>query len=157
MSFSANVSKWANKTTDKLGLARNGALLKTFSAIIMDTPVGDPSEWRMSEQDRARAVADGYVGGRLRGNWICNEKFPIHAQLELEDASGRTATASMQNVIRRSSMGETIYFTNNMPYAARVEFEGWSHSQQPEGMMVKNVRRFNRLLDAEVRRLRRLP
>jgi hypothetical protein len=39
-----------------------------------------------------------------------------------------------------------IFLSNSLPYAARIEFDGWSHTKAPQGMVRRNVARFNQLL-----------
>ena len=39
-----------------------------------------------------------------------------------------------------------VYLTNNLPYAARIEYDGWSHTKAPEGMVRKNVIRITQNL-----------
>ena len=41
---------------------------------------------------------------------------------------------------------DTIYMTNSRPYAARIEYEGWSREKSPFGMVRKNTFRFEILL-----------
>ena len=47
--------------------------------------------------------------------------------------------------INTSRGDDTLFLVNNQPYAARVEFDGWSYKKAPEGMVRRNIRRFHKL------------
>ncbi len=128
MSFSASVGQWGSKTKGKVDQTRRATCLKLFSAVILDTPV---------------------LSGRLRGNWLCGVDVLKLFTTETEDKSGQLTMMTVENELQKLKGDQTAYLSNNLPYAARVEFDGWSSVKAPEGMMRKNVARFNELLRAE--------
>lgn len=128
MSFVASLSSFSKGTKDKVQRIRRGVTIKLFNAVILDTPVDT---------------------GRLRGNWQLTEQSPATEQLELFDKSGAAAMTKVQAGVAASTGETTLYLTNNLPYAWRIEFEGWSHTKAPEGMVRKNIARFNRLITIE--------
>lgn len=73
--------------------------------------------------------------GRLINNW-----YPSFERVSLEK-TGRTGkgTASVNRVkallSADTSSGYTYYLTNNLPYAARIEYEGYSKVKAPAGMI----------------------
>lgn len=148
MSFAADVTNWVIVAKRNPRRARDGALLKLFAAVIKDTPVGNPDNWK-SPPPR------GYVGGRLRGNWQTNVGSPNLDNTRPPEA--RNTAIARISLIRdpQNKMEDVIYFTNNMPYAQRIEFEGHSSVQAPAGMMRKNIVRFTNLINAEARRVNR--
>jgi hypothetical protein len=128
--FSAQVASFGQGTMAKVEKIRRGVVLKLFGAVIMDTPV---------------------LTGRLRGNWQCSEGTPVLDALDSVDPNGGPTVAMMNQVVEKSKGGDVAMFlTNNLPYAARIEYDGWSHTKQPEGMVRKNVVRFNGLIKAEI-------
>lgn len=71
--------------------------------------------------------------GRLRNNW-----FP-----SVNSGSNETTESTSDQVMERVKavkfkLGDTLYLTNNLPYAERIEFKGWSN-KAPQGMVRKNI------------------
>jgi len=78
--------------------------------------------------------------GRLRNNWQSSIGRPIRSEKAGVDRSGAGAINEAAAVANKMELGNVFYFTNNLPYAARIEFQG--HSQQaPQGMLRVNVER----------------
>ncbi len=125
MSFSIEIQKWGAKTSAKVQRMRRGITLKLFSAVIMDTPVDT---------------------GRLRGNWRISEEQPLLQTRETVDKSGGPTINESSELIQATSGDGSIFLSNSLPYAARIEFDGHSHTKAPEGMVRKNVARFNGLV-----------
>jgi hypothetical protein len=128
VSLSAQINAFAEKSLERVEHIRRGFCLKLFGAIVKDTPV---------------------LTGRLRGNWQTNAGSPKVGELPL-----RTPDAVMGEVrtVIDSVHGDVpIFFTNNLPYAARIEYDGWSHTKSPEGMVRRNVARVLRLVNEAVR------
>lgn len=115
-----------------------GTVIGCASRIIKRTPVGNPDIWLgalfdLKTRKNIRAP-EGYVGGSLRGNWQASIGQPINTEIERIDKAGTAATADVFREGQRLNMGAIFYMTNNLPYAARVEFSAWS-TQAPQGMM----------------------
>tara|TARA_R110000772_G_scaffold171720_1_gene283610 strand:+ start:373 stop:759 length:387 start_codon:yes stop_codon:yes gene_type:complete len=120
MSFSLDVGKWAEKAGEDAAEANAAVLLSLFRGVIMDTPV---------------------LEGRLRGNWIATKSKPSTTTRKTPDPSGKATTARAMNFVDRQDLGEdfNIYLTNNLPYAHRIEYDGWSHTKAPAGMVRTNL------------------
>lgn len=93
------------------------AFMGLSTDIIMDTPV---------------------LSGRLRNNWM----------VSVNQGSNETTESTSNEAINRVSavkfkLGDTLYLTNNLPYAERIEFKGWS-SKAPQGMVRKNLIRWEK-------------
>ena len=128
MSFSAQLSRFSRKTTDGLDRTRRIVIIKLFSAVIQDTPV---------------------LSGRLRGNWQTSIGSPVTSVIGVRDMGA--AVAEVQSKAQQSQLTDTVFLRNNLPYAYRIEFDGWSHTKAPQGMMRRNVARFQRILNEAVR------
>lgn len=129
MSFSVNLGNFKLRSLDKIERLRKAVVFKLFSAVVYDTPV---------------------LTGRLRGNWQISVGEPITTTIERQDANG---SAVVNEILKNSGTGPCVVnMTNNLPYAARVEFDGWSHTKAPEGMMRRNVLRINHLLQEEAKK-----
>lgn len=79
-------------------------------------------------------IPPGYTGGRFRGNWQVSFDTPAEGETARIDKSGNITKALGNVVIEQFKVGmNAIYFTNNVPYAYRLEM---GHSKQaPSGMV----------------------
>lgn len=76
----------------------------------------------------------GYTGGRFRGNWQVGLDIQPDGETGRIDKSGNMTMAVGNYMLEQFKVGtKAIYFTNNVPYAYRLEF-GHS-SQAPNGMI----------------------
>ncbi len=129
MSFTTQVANFAVKANSKLQLVRRAVCIKLFSAIILDTPV---------------------LTGRLRGNWLCIEaEGPLQNTLNTADKSGAATVSNMVAAVADGKGELPTFLSNNLPYAARIEFDGHSSIKAPAGMVRINVARFNQLVAEE--------
>lgn len=136
MSFKASLSAFARKGPAQAKIVRDGIALKLFAAVVLDTPVDT---------------------GRLRQNWQASINTPIESTVEAGDVGGQdkdfmaSETISKGEAAIESSPVDDceIIFTNNLPYAARVENDGWSHTKAPKGMVKRNVERFQEIVRQE--------
>jgi len=119
MSFSLDVGKWAKKAGGEVEELNKAIIIKLFTAVILDTPV---------------------LEGRLRGNWLITSDNPATGTVDVIDPSGTKTTRRVEDFVRAMGGKDnfSVYLTNNMPYAYRVEYDGWSHTKAPEGMVRKN-------------------
>ncbi len=98
-----------NKRTEKMV---RGTIIGCASRIIKRTPVDE---------------------GTLRGNWQPSIGQPVNSTIVRTDKSGQAASADMAREGQRLNIGAVFYMTNNLPYAAAIEFG--SSKQAPQGMM----------------------
>lgn len=153
-----NFNEFAKKTLKRSDLLIRAVGIKTFSAVIRDTPVGDPDLWQSSWLDtKDRATVhnnphlEGYVGGRLRANWNCSLGVANTATSESTAHGG--AIPAMTKTVEGADRKDTLWLSNSLPYAARIEYDGHS-KQAPEGMVRRNVTRIKRIISGELRKLK---
>ncbi len=120
MSFSLNIGSWAEKAGEDAAEANRMVVLSLMRGIIMETPV---------------------LEGRLRANWIATKGKPSKATRNQPDQTGGPTTDKAKNFVESQDLGEDfdIYFTNNLPYAHRIEYDGWSWEKAPTGMVRNNL------------------
>lgn len=88
---------------------------------------------RVTDAMEVKAPA-GYTGGRFRGNWQVGLDIQPDGETGRIDKSGNMTMAVGNYMLEQFKVGtKAIYFTNNVPYAYRLEF-GHS-SQAPNGMV----------------------
>ncbi|MCI1898519.1 MAG: hypothetical protein LKI85_09090 [Enterobacter sp.] len=78
---------------------------------------------------------DGYVGGRFKNNWYVGFDSQPTESNDTPDASGQGSNSRGLGVLEVFRVGQvnSIYFTNNLPYAPALEN---GHSWQAPGGMV---------------------
>jgi hypothetical protein len=159
-------SEFARKTLERADLLIRAVGIKTFSAVIRDTPVGDPDLWVSTKKDsKGRAKPPpGYVGGRLRGNWRCSLAMPDLTTFQApKGAKTRKAyknfpavgevLTSVSDTCNQGNRKKVLWLSNSLPYAYRIEYEGWSR-QAPEGMVRRNVTRIQKIISGELGKLK---
>lgn len=72
--------------------------------------------------------------GRLRGNWQASLDAPIETPIDTLDPDGMVATDKAIDAVMAFPVGQVTYLANALPYAYRIEYEGWS-KQAPAGMV----------------------
>lgn len=124
------------------------AALDLFGNIIKRTPVGNPAAWKSDPPK-------GYVGGALRGNWQTTIGSPAGNTVNNKDKSGGISLTQAKATTNRFSFSnnQSLFFTNNLPYAYRVEFGRWSQ-QAPAGMVRVSITSFTASIDKAARQNR---
>lgn len=123
------LGRFRDKALRNIEHTRRVIVIKLFSAVVLDTPVDS---------------------GRLRGNWQTTIGSGAKGVLDRLDPSGGAAIGEATSRAANLKGDDSIYLTNNLPYARRIEYEGWS-KKAPEGMVRKNVVRFQRLVGEAAR------
>lgn len=128
--FSVQLKAFREKTNGRIDSVRRGVALRLFKAVIMDSPV---------------------LTGRLRANWQATINVPARSSSLAEDKTGQAAIQGATAAVRASKLNDILILTNSLPYVARIEYDGWSHTKAPRGMVRINLTRFKKLLGEEVR------
>lgn len=130
--FGMSIRLWNKKTVERHEYVRRGVTLKLFAAIIRDTPV---------------------LTGLLRANWICSIAGPDTTTSFAKGSPG-PAIALMTSQVESSAPGDTVVLTNRLPYVFRIEYEGWSHTKSPAGMVRRNIARFRQLISNQLQEVK---
>lgn len=126
MSFSGDVGKFkldAMKATEKTS---RGTSIALWRAVILDSPVDS---------------------GRFRGNWFASSGAPSDVTTAEVDSQGVRTVAKAAQFVQSTNDWQSLWLSNNLPYSERLEF-GYS-SQAPEGMVRKNIARFQTIINEE--------
>lgn len=133
------VGNFRSKFNGDMSRLKRAVMIKLFSAVIKDTPVGTSDPKRH------------YTGGRLRGNWTFTVGTPERTRrVNFSDPTPRVTEGVESKVNEQDGK---VFLTNNMPYAGRIEYDGWSHTKAPEGMVRRNLIRIAANLKKEAARL----
>lgn len=151
------------------------ATFQLFSAVVRRSPVGNPDLWKANAAQTYRretfnlfaevlgarqksgkalrkqfpnSVGAGYVGGQFRANWNVSPATPNSTTTESTDRSRGDAEA--QKALSTPA-GGVLYLANGLPYARRLEYEGWS-KQAPSGMVRLSVTEFRDFVEQAARK-----
>ena len=132
MSFSQKVARWTYNAGQEIEALQKAIILELFTSVILDSPV---------------------LEGRLRGNWLISSDNPGEGVVDVLDPTGNITTRKISNFVRSidAAQNYNVYLTNNLPYAYRIEYDGWSHTKAPEGMVRKNFIRISQNLKTGAR------
>lgn len=132
MSASASIRAFRTKTTNKTE--------KLFRQVCLE----------MSKRIIERSPVDS---GRFRGNWNASINSANLATSSANAPAGGAPFSRARSVVTDMPFGSTFYFTNNLPYAYRLEYEGYS-KQAPAGMVRVTVAEFQQVVTAQVQAVR---
>lgn len=130
MSFSLDVSEFAQKTGRDIDTVRKTVALDLFLGIIIQSPVDT---------------------GRFRNNWNPSANKPNFRTTESVDKSGSNAIGNVKATIQASNSTDSLHLSNGLPYAQRLEY-GWS-KQAPSGMVRVNIARFQSYINKAIKSL----
>lgn len=160
MTFAADLEKFRQKTGQTVDELVGGVITRLAESIDRRSPVGDPEYWLYNRGDKdnpdyvnflAYRDADGYVGGRFRGNWQLGiGKLPTDT-LDTVDPDGKETLGRIIAAIPDDASGRVYYLANNLPYAQRIE-HGWSR-QAPTGVVGLTVLEFQQVVRDEADKL----
>lgn len=115
MAFGSDIARYAQKTGLSIDNAVVSICAQLSKSIIDDTPVDK---------------------GTLRGNWYATIGSPSNSKDENRLESEAISDAQSKS---KDASGAVFYLTNNLEYAHRIEYQGWSKYKAPAGMVRKNV------------------
>lgn len=124
MSFTLHLKKITDKAGANADLVVRKVAIDILSSVVNKSPVDT---------------------GRFRGNWqlsIGNVDSTINSA---DDKTGAGAIAKGSAELAGFKSGKTIFISNSLPYAHRLEYDSWSR-QAPQGMVRLTVIEFKRML-----------
>ena len=115
MSFSLQAKKAITNIKSEQSKVVRGTLLGIFSRTIRRTPV---------------------VSGRLRNNWHTSIG-QVDNGTRGENKTGTDSLSSASDGMKSFKIGDVVYFSNNLPYAERIENGGFAKA--PAGMLKVSI------------------
>ena len=131
MSFAENLNKLCARAGEKAEMVVRRAALELQSGMIDGSPVDT---------------------GRFKGNFQCGLGVIDPTTTSPPDKSGQGTLARTAATLEGWKPGQTIWLTNSLPYARRLE-NGWSQ-QAPAGMVRLTVQRYGDAVAKAVARLK---
>lgn len=126
--FAKSIEAFANRAILGVEEVRRVAAIEIGTKIIERTPVSD--DW----------TAPGKPHGFLAGNWQTFIDAAPDTTIEIRPKS--EAVAELEETARRATGRDVIILRNNTVYGPRIEYEGWSHTKAPFGMVRNSVQEF---------------
>ena len=129
-SLSISLTEWVAQAGDKANLVVKSIIIDLTRRIDEKSPVGKKELWAANVERASRGLAAlpaGYIGGRFRGNWQLGVDAPVSGTLDTVDSDGSSTLSAAMSAIPAETIGHTFYYTNNLPYALRLEN---GHSRQ---------------------------
>jgi hypothetical protein len=126
--FSKSVEAFANRAVLGIEEVKRVVFVEMGTKIIERTPVSD--DW----------TAPGKPHGFLKGNWQTFIEAAPDTTIDLRP--GSEAITELQDTAKRATGDDVLVLRNNTVYGPRIEFEGWSHTKAPFGMVRNSVREF---------------
>ena len=133
MSKGFNVSEIMRALSDEVSRELEDTGNRTVTALVLSTPVGDPSLWT------GKAPA-GYQPGHARHNWHSSIGVKSTGEIPGVDPVGSAIIAREEKFIKRWAKDKkrpALHIQNNVPYIERLN-DGWS-SQAPAGFVEKAI------------------
>ena len=130
MSFTNDLQVFNKRTLKKAEVVKRRSALDLFSAIVLETPVDK---------------------GVLRNNWFATIGAPSTETTTRADKGGNATVGRIRSAIENANLKQDILLTNNLPYAAPIEFDGHSH-KAPQGMVRVNTLRWDDIVAVNIRK-----
>lgn len=149
MGFSADLQKWADSAKVKIEDVVHRTAELALEGCVFRSPVGDPTTWKY-------VAPAGYVPGTFKANWnVGIGDMDTSISLAAKDRDGGETLARGRNRINASDAwgGYPIWITNSLPYAHRLEYEGWSQ-QAPAGMARLTIALLGQQVEAYIASIR---
>lgn len=120
MSYHDQVADFANVHQEEAERIYRAAMLQVMAGVVQDTP-----------------VLDGY----LRGAWLIGLGSRANGG-EIQDRTGSIVMSRIAQAVASATLDTEVWFSNALPYASRIEYEGWSRHKAPQGMLRRNLARW---------------
>lgn len=132
MSFTDDLNNFRKLTMAKYEKVKRLSAFDLFSAIVLATPVDK---------------------GVLRNNWFAANGTPNTSTTDAGALPG-SVISRIKVELNKVTLDKDIYFTNNLPYAIPIEFDGHS-PQAPNGMVRINTGRWDTIVALNVKKVNR--
>lgn len=129
MSFADDIARFRAETEEKVTKVKRMAAFDLFSSIVIETPV---------------------LTGVLRNNWYANLGSGSTRTTPTASTSNASVISRIEGELAATNLVKDIFFTNNLPYAYPIEFDGHS-AKAPQGMVRINCLRWDTIVSNNAR------
>lgn len=139
--FAKSIEAFANRAVLGVEEVKRVAFVELGTKIIVRTPVSD--DW----------TAPGKEHGFLQGNWQTFIEAAPDTTIPLRPVE--EALTELQETAAKATGDDVLVLRNNTVYGPRIEFEGWSHTKAPFGMVRNSVSEFGDAVNRAVQGVQR--
>ena len=111
--FLSDIAKWIEKSKKAQDMYVQKTILEIDKRLIQKSPVDT---------------------GRFKNNWNISNVTPDFSTTQAI-APNISQSKSAASVFSIKANGQTVFITNALPYAYRIEYEGWSKIKAPAGVV----------------------
>ena len=122
--FRADIAKFNNKSKKAQDMFVQKVVLEIDKRLVFKSPVDT---------------------GRFRNNWNISNAIP-DLTTTTSPSPNLTQSRSATQIFSIKANGQTVYITNALPYAYRIEYEGWSKVKAPRGVVRVTIAEMNTIL-----------
>lgn len=114
MTGAVDLSRLVAKANGNIDTAVRQTVVLAAQGVVMNSPV---------------------LTGRLRSSWGFGVNQPSSGPTDTTDKAGGATLTKIARAVQGQEAGPKFYITTALPYARRIEYEGWSKSKSPQGMV----------------------
>jgi len=92
--------------------------------------------------------------GQLKNNWISSLNGGTGEIRTGGSSQGEASYTQAAQMLQNYQLGDTISLRNNLSYANRIEYDGWSRLKAPDGMLRITVAQWPDIVTDSVKRVR---
>ena len=129
-SVGAQLRELAQAYPEKAESVLEASFLEVTGMMIMQSPVRD---------------------GFFRNSWRAGINEIDSSVSTTASAAISASTGSVRAALNRLDLGANFFFTNSLPYAHRIEYDGWSQ-QAPNGVVRVNLLKIDSVFERNIER-----
>lgn len=122
--FISDINKWIAKSKQAQDMYVQKVVLEIDKRFVQKSPVDT---------------------GRFKNNWNISNAVPDFSTT-LATAPNLSQSKSAASIFSIKANGQTVFVTNALPYAYRIEYEGWS-KQAPSGVVRTTIAEMQSILN----------
>ena len=86
------------------------------------------------------------LSGTLQASWNSSINAGFVDNVEMEEPDDTIPKIQIDDVTATLEVGDVFFMINGQPYYHRIEYEGWSHTKAPNGMMRISLAEFPQIV-----------
>lgn len=123
--FISDINKWIAKSKAAQDMYVQTVVLEIDKRFVQKSPV---------------------LTGRFKNNWNISNAVPDFSTT-LATAPNISQSKSAASIFSIKANGQTVFITNALPYAFKIEYEGWSKTKSPQGVVRVTIAEMQTILN----------
>lgn len=139
--FEKDMVDWVEESKQAIQDQTKMILVEIATRLVNRSPIGNPALWKKQPP----WIPKNYLPGTFKNNWVLGVDVEADDIFVSQDTSGAKSITRIALAIPRWAAGHYYYFSNNLPYAQRIE-DGWSQ-QAPAGVVARTEQEYSDIVD----------